>query len=57
MRIRVLPRKTGWMIRGMNEANDCRPAYVVIVNPEVLRFREVRALVRNELKAQLQANA
>jgi hypothetical protein len=53
VRIRVLPRKQGWMIRGMNEANDCRPAYVTIVNPEVLRFREVRALIRNELRDQL----
>lgn len=45
------------MIRGMNEANDCRPAYVTIVNPEVLRFREVRSFIRRELHDQLQRNS
>jgi hypothetical protein len=41
------------MIRGINEANDCRPAYVIVPNPEVLRFREVRAVIRDRLRRDL----
>lgn len=53
MRIRVLPRKNGWLIRGMTETNDCRPAYVVINDPTVLRFREVRRFIRDQLRGEL----